>query len=440
MKQPAQLTRTRYWGDRTPPKPENKASVFGIAISNAASPKTTGTVATLRIYGPIDSWGGWWGVSAKEVAEALDQLDDSVDTVQVRLNSPGGEAFEGVAIMNLLRAHKARTVAVVDGLAASAASIIATGCDELVMSPGSELMIHDASSYAYGDAAEMEKAQRMLDSVSNTIASVYAAKAGGSTEDWRALMRAETWYTADEAVTAGLAERTETVPDAGPTETAGGEPDTVVIPGDVEDHFDLSFFTYAGRSKAPAPAAIQRGPQPPSASAVGSTTEGEGGSAVAFSNEQITALRNKLGVAEDADEATILAALDEALDERAEDPQGTTPTAQVPEGMVLVDSAVLEDLKSGAAAGRTAAKQLADQARDQVIDAAITAGKTTPARREHWVKSYDADPEGTKALLAALEPGLAVPLNELGHAIAPVENSEDDALYASVFGDEKKEA
>lgn len=429
---PVKLTRTRFWGDRTPPAPDNKAAVFSMAVvENAANPKTNGTTATLRIYGPLDSWGGWWGVSAKEVADALDELDDSVATVQVRLNSPGGEAFEGVAIMNLLRAHKAKTVAVVDGLAASAASIIAAGCDELVMSPGSELMIHDASTYAYGDAAEMEKAQRMLDSVSSTIASVYAAKAGGSTEDWRELMRAETWYTAEEAVTAGLADRSETVPDAGPTETAGSEP-TAPSEGDVEDLFDLSWFNYAGRSKAPAPAAIAVH-KPPTASAGGSIKT-EGDTAV---TDLAANLRTKLGItAEDADEATILAALDEALAERAE--PKSTPTAKVPEGMVLVDSAVLEDLKTGAAAGRSAQQELENQARDRVIDDAIKAGKTTPARREHWVKSWAADAEGTKALLDALEPGLAVPTNELGHAVAP--DSDDDALYASVFGDEKKGA
>lgn len=433
---PIKLTRTRFWGDRTPPAPDNKASIFSLSlVENAASPKTSGdgTVATLRIYGPLDSWGGWWGVSAKEVADALDDLDDSVTTVQVRLNSPGGEAFEGVAIMNLLRAHKARTVAVVDGLAASAASVIAAGCDELVMSPGSELMIHDASSFAYGDAAEMDKAMRMLDSVSNTIASVYAAKAGGSNDSWRDLMRAETWYTAEEAVTAGLADRTETVPDAGPTETAGSEP-ALPSAGEVEDFFDLSLFTYAGRSKAPAPAAIAAH-RPPTASAGGSNNT-EGGPAVAFSDEQLTTMRQKLGLPENADEATILAALDEALEERAE---STAPaTAQVPEGMVLVDSTILDELRTGAQQGIEARRQQQIEARDRAIDDAIRTGRTTPARREHWARAYDADPEGTRALLDSLEPGLAVPLNEIGHAVAPAESSEDDALYASLFGDDEK--
>lgn len=434
------LTRTRFWGDRTPPTPENRASMFRLdpPVTNAATPRTNGNVATLRIYGPLDSWGGFWGISAKEVADALDNLDDAVTTIQVRLNSPGGEAFEGVAIMNLLRAHKARTVAVVDGLAASAASIIAAGCDELVMSPGTELMIHDASTGAWGDATEMEKVQRMLNSTSDTIAAVYAAKAGGTTAAWRDLMRAETWYTAAEAVSAGLADRTETVPDAGQTETAGTDP-VLPDPAAVENRFDLSFFTYAGRSQAPAPAAIARGHQPPTASAGGSTTLQGTENAMAFTPEQITTMRQELGLAEDADEATIVAALSEALGERAEAPAApTTPTA-TPEGTVLVEASVLEQLRQGAEAGRSAREQLDNAARDAAINAAINDGRITPARREHWITSWAADPEGTRTILAGLAPGLAVPVAEVGHSLTP-DQSTDDALYNAVFGDEQKGA
>lgn len=406
----------RFWGTQKP------------RIMAAVTPKTSGSTATLRIYGPLDSWGGFWGTSAKEVAKALDDLDDSVETIQVRLNSPGGDAFEGVAIMNLLRAHGARTVAVVDGLAASAASIIAAGADELVMSPGTELMIHDASTFAYGDAAEMEKARKQLDSVSDTIAAVYAAKAGGSTEDWRALMVAESWYTADEAVSAGLADRTETVPDAGPTETAGGEPEPIPE-ADIEDLFDLSRFTYAGRSKAPAPAA-SAAHRPPAASAGGSTHTHEGSSAVAFTDEQITTMRQRLGVAEDADEATILAALDEALDEHAE------PTStNVPAGHVVVPEARLKDLETAAQTGVSAAKRLHEREREEFLDS--VRNKYAPTNRAAWAAEYDRDPEGTRKHFE--NAAVIVPTDEVGHAEAG-EASADDRLYVSAWGDEKKGA
>jgi ATP-dependent protease ClpP protease subunit len=393
---------------------------------NAAEQKTAGTTATVRIYGPIDSWGGFWGVSAKDVSDALDGLDDSVDTIQVRLNSPGGEAFEGVAIMNMLRAHKARTIAVVDGLAASAASVIAVGCDETVMSPGSELMIHEASAGAYGDADEMDKARRMLDSVSDTLASVYAEKAGGSTEEWRAAMHAESWYTAAEAVAAGLADRTATVPDAGPTGTAGADEEAVLpSDGEVEDLFDLSIFTYAGRSHAPAP-------NPPNAiAAVGSHQRGAG--VVDFNDQQIAALRQQVGLAEDADPDTIVAAVKEALSERAE-PQ---PTNAVPAGHRLIPEAAFEDLQRNAQRGAEAAEQLRIQDRNRFLD--DHRDRFAPESRAAWERQYDVDPEGTKAYLE--NAAVIVPLNEVGHAKAADSVADDeDQLYASVYGDEKKGA
>ena len=192
--------------------------------------------ATLRLYDPIDSWGEWWGVSAKEFAQTLDELPDHVTHIELHVNSPGGNVFDGIAIMNALRAHTATVTVVVDGIAASAASFIAASADTLVMSPNSELMIHDAWGLAVGNAADMRQMAELLDHVSNNIASVYARKAGGSTEDWRAAMERESWFSAEEAVTVGLADR------------VAGDDDT-----SAHNSFDLSVFTYAGRTAAPAP-------------------------------------------------------------------------------------------------------------------------------------------------------------------------------------------
>lgn len=196
-------------------------------------------VAVLRLYDPIDSWGGDWGVSAKEFARTLDDLTD-VGEIRLHVNSPGGEVFEGVAIMNLLREHPAKVTAVVDGLAASAASFIAASADEMVMGRNAELMIHDAWGLGIGNAADMRDLADRLDHLSNNIASVYAAKAGGTVQDWRDAMLAETWYSAEEAVTAGLADRVAGTPDA------------------PKDKFDLSAYTYAGRDQAPEPAVPSR--------------------------------------------------------------------------------------------------------------------------------------------------------------------------------------
>jgi len=224
---PTPELRYRFHGRIAPQGPREpvKASIQKVGEDGAA--------AVLRLYDPIDSWGGEWGVSAKEFAAALDEI--TTDEIRLHINSPGGEVFEGIAILNALRNHPARVTTVVDGLAASAASFIAMGGDEVVMSRNAEMMIHDAWGLGIGNAADMRDLADRLDHLSNNIASVYAGKAGGSTEDWRAHMVAETWYTADEAVASGLADRTDDKAER------------------VENRFDLGVFQYAGRDKAPAP-------------------------------------------------------------------------------------------------------------------------------------------------------------------------------------------
>lgn len=200
--------------------------------------ESDGSTAKLYLYDVIDSWGGSWGVSAKEFNAALTEIGD-VSQINLHVNSPGGECYEGIAILNGLRRHPANVTAIVDGIAASAASFIACGADEVVMARNSEMMIHDAWGIALGPAADMHAAGDRLDKISNNIASVYATKAGGTDQTWREYMLAETWYSADEAVAAGLADRVE-----------GDDVD----PDEIENAFDLSVFRNAGRSNAPPPA------------------------------------------------------------------------------------------------------------------------------------------------------------------------------------------
>jgi ATP-dependent protease ClpP protease subunit len=421
------LPRYRYWGDTKPPQ-----NLVALAM---ASPRLSvdATKATIRMYGPIDPWGGFWGVSAKEVAAALDDLEDTVTEIQLRVNSPGGSAWEGLAILNLLRAHPAKVTAVVDGLAASAASFIVAGLDDRVMSPGTQMMIHCSNGTAWGcKANELRKVAGMLDKLDQSMADLYAEAAGGTSADWLALMNEETWYTAKEAATAGLVDRVAVVPDAGSTATVG-EDDTeiVVVPaGDPEDVFDLSMYRHPGRTKAPAPAAQLRGSHKPPTASAGGSPETEGGSAVAFSDEQVTTMRQKLGIAEDADEATILAALDEALEERTDPPAETT----IPEGHVVIPAAKLADLEAGAALATQTAKDLADKDRDAFLD--TVRSKYLPTNRDAWAKEYDRDPKATREHFAAA-PDL-VPVSELGHAQGgDAEALAADADYLALFPDEK---
>lgn len=211
-------------------------------LVNSASALSDGDTATIRIYDPIDSWGGEWGVSAKEFASVLDQLTDAKE-IRLHINSPGGEVFEAVTMMNLLREHPARVVATVDGIAASSASFLAAAADETVMSRNAELMIHDAWGLTVGNAADMRKTADLLDHISDNIASVYAGKASGDVAVWRAAMLAETWYSADDAVTAGLADRV-----AEPPAAAEPEPKKVSAEAEVPDGGDRISRHYAKRA------------------------------------------------------------------------------------------------------------------------------------------------------------------------------------------------
>ena len=155
----------------------------------------TATAATVHIYDEI----GGFGVLASELVPELAALE--VAEIEVRLNSPGGDFFDGVAIANALAEHPGRVVVHVDGLAASAASVIAMAGDEVVMHPGSRMMIHDAITGTIGNAADHLQAGGLLDGVSADIADLYAAKAGQRTADeWRGDMLNDCLlYTSDAA-------------------------------------------------------------------------------------------------------------------------------------------------------------------------------------------------------------------------------------------------
>jgi hypothetical protein len=147
-------------------------------------------------------------------------------------------------------------------------------------------------------------------------------------------------------------------------------------------------------------------------------------------------VRERLGLAADAGEDTILAALDEALTKRAETPPVAASTP--PDGTVLIESAVLEELRVQAAAGAEARAQQQLEHRTRTVDAAISEGRIAPARRDHWLAQLAADP-GAETVLASLAKG-TVPLTELGAPGSGEDTSEDDAVYASIYGDQKKGA
>lgn len=408
-----------------------QARTRAVRSEDANSGEGTPSSAELWLYGTVG--GFWWGFDAESVADDLRGLD--VDQLTVRLHSPGGNAIDGVAIGNLLRNHKASVRVVVDGLAASAASIIALAGDEVVMSPGSQYMIHDPWMLTVGNAAELRSDADFLDKQADNYAGVYAHRTGGTAAAWREVMTADdgrgTWYTAQEAVDAGLADRVGTVvsttpPPADPAEDSSLDEDEMAA----RAAWDLEVLVH------PAVRAAWRGPKPPAASADGFTTQ-ERSSAVAFTDEQIQTLRNQLGTAEDADETTILAALDEVLQEQVEPEPPQASTSEVPEGMTLVPTLALDELRTNANAGARAAETLRVQERTRFLDE--HRDRFMPANRADWEARYDQAPEETRTYLSSA-PQL-VPLEEVGHGVDSAEGAAgDDGWFAGYTTPTTKEA
>jgi ATP-dependent protease ClpP protease subunit len=167
-----------------------------------------GDEAEIYIYDVIgeDFWTGG-GVTAAKFLKAVDESKAS--TIHLRINSPGGDVFEARAIVSAMQRSSARFVAHVDSLAASAASVIAVAADEVVMAPGAMLMIHNAWTLQMGDKNAMLETASLLEKIDGTIADQYADKTGASREDMAALMDAETWMEADDAIARGFADSLE---------------------------------------------------------------------------------------------------------------------------------------------------------------------------------------------------------------------------------------
>lgn len=156
--------------------------------------------SVVRIYDEI----GFWGVTAADFARDLEAI--ASPKIEVQINSPGGNVFDGIAIYNTLRTHPAKITTRVDGLAASAASVIAQAGDRRVMVQASQMMIHEAWGAAIGPADELREFADLLDQQNDVLASIYATRAHKPAEEFRALMAAETWLTDQAAVDLGLAD------------------------------------------------------------------------------------------------------------------------------------------------------------------------------------------------------------------------------------------
>lgn len=169
--------------------------------------------ATISLYDVIgeDGWTGE-GWTAKRMAGVLRSIGKKDVTVNV--NSPGGDMFEGLAIYNLLREHPAKVTVKVMGIAASAASFIAMAGDEVVMGTGSFLMIHNAWGVVIGNRNDMRESADIFDKFDASMVEIYTARTGQKPEAIAAMMDAETYITAKEAVDGGFADTVADMPQA----------------------------------------------------------------------------------------------------------------------------------------------------------------------------------------------------------------------------------
>lgn len=187
--------------------------------------------AEILLYDQIGSsfWGD--GISAKQFAEQFNAIGDKVARIVLRINSPGGDVWDGAAIYDLVKASKVPVDVSVDGLAASAAFTVAMAGRKISIGEAGMMMMHNAKAMAMGDAEDMRQTADVIDKISNQMAEIYAKRSGKSMEEVKTLMDAETWMTADECVAMGFAD-----------DKCMPEPDDEDKAAQVGATFDLSKF------------------------------------------------------------------------------------------------------------------------------------------------------------------------------------------------------
>lgn len=166
----------------------------GLAVRAAAANEP----AEILLYDEI----GFWGVTASDFVQALAQA--GAGRVRVRINSPGGDVFDGLSIYNALKNHPGGAETVVDGLAASAASFIAMAGQPVVMNEASMFMVHNAAGVVVGNKADLTHAAGVLGQIDAQLAAIYAGKTGKPVAEIAAMMDAETWITSTDAAAQGF--------------------------------------------------------------------------------------------------------------------------------------------------------------------------------------------------------------------------------------------
>jgi len=187
-----------------------KNKILNLLIQNKEQSKPLNTVlnegdATIYFYGVIVDDDYWGGISALTFAKELNALD--CDTIYIRMQSPGGDVFAGIAMAQAIKEHKSHIVVHVDGMAASAATFLVSAADESFISEGAGFMIHNAWMFTAGNANELTKAANLLSRIDANLVADYAKLTGKSEEEIKGLMDEETYFLGQDAVDNGFIDK-----------------------------------------------------------------------------------------------------------------------------------------------------------------------------------------------------------------------------------------
>ena len=370
--------------------------------------------AVVYVYGDIGDTMWEDGVSAQAFVDELDAID--APELHVRINSPGGSAWDGLTIANAIMRHPAKTTTFIDGLAASAASVVAFAGDEVVVSKWGRAMLHNAHAMVMGTAADMRDVATQLDALNANMAAYYADRSTGA-DDAAAFARAmekETWYSAEELLAAGLATR---IDDSGVRE---------------EVEKAVASALASTRMQFQNPPATERtttvGIKDDLAKRLGKDP------ADITEEDLMQAALDALGDAPAGDTTTNEGdpAPEVTGGEPAGDPAPAAPvTAAAASGKttIEVDAAAFAELQAQAKFGYQAALDAQAKADRAMVDKAIDEGRIPLASAGAYVALMAHDRPGTAKLLTETLPKGTIPLSEIGHS-ADVPGADAQASVA----------
>ncbi len=336
----------------------------------------SGETLEIDIYDDIGE--SYWGdtVSAKDIKAAL-KSSPNASNIKLRVNSRGGDVFDGFAIYALIQAHPAKVEAHVDGVAASMASIVIMAADTIHVAAGAMIMIHNPWAYAMGEADDLRQTADLLDTLQGTSADIYVARTGIARDEVLAMMDAETWLTAEEAKAKGFADVVTPAKKSAQTKALS--------------HIDLSGL------KAPKGLIAACAQARMSAPNFREGTEPEQ-EQTSMKEEQRIALCLALGVAADASP--------EAMAQRAM--AVVASAGKAPEGFELAVKGELAAAQARAVAAETelvaSRKSSRETAVKATLDEAVKSGKIVPASRDKYEArcASDAGFEIVKEILAEM--------------------------------------